>query len=320
MAAKGHKHHPRESSEPLECQLNKLVEIKISKENDGIKVLPAIIKPVTETEVQSDILSTDNSVNAELGRKIVQLESSLENVLEQTSKKDEQIQDLLNQIKAKSARVSQLKKENEEITKSAIVKSKRSKNIEDLSLKLKIAKRALKAQQLHNKAEDFKAKKVVFEECLKRYTLLDFLKMKTFFNGSEKLQSQIVKYHSAALNLLNNFRYGHDCCTLLSNLGFADSDFDDLRNQQNKNLDIFRHKLIDKANQELFGATSLPNTLDMGLCILCLGLMYLDPTYTLESCGHAFHSACIKKWKKTRDCCPQCKPAFINKEDFPRLF
>ena len=44
-------------------------------------------------------------------------------------------------------------------------------------------------------------------------------------------------------------------------------------------------------------------------CPVCLGDMSVQTTRTLE-CGHAFHTRCLERWKRTSRTCPMCRSPF----------
>jgi len=44
-------------------------------------------------------------------------------------------------------------------------------------------------------------------------------------------------------------------------------------------------------------------------CPVCLGDMSVQTTRTLE-CGHAFHTRCLERWKRTSRTCPMCRTPF----------
>lgn len=44
-------------------------------------------------------------------------------------------------------------------------------------------------------------------------------------------------------------------------------------------------------------------------CPVCFGDMSMSNTRTLE-CGHAFHTRCLDRWKRTSRTCPMCRTPF----------
>ena len=44
-------------------------------------------------------------------------------------------------------------------------------------------------------------------------------------------------------------------------------------------------------------------------CPVCLGDMSVQTTRSLE-CGHAFHTRCLERWKRTSRTCPMCRTPF----------
>ena len=43
------------------------------------------------------------------------------------------------------------------------------------------------------------------------------------------------------------------------------------------------------------------------LCSICLNNLDDEQTYTLEACGHQFHTKCIINWFRNSSTCPCCR-------------